>query len=190
MQPSPSAARRRMLRRIALGAAIPHDGRVPGEYPELDLRSEDLMSNVSTKELQDNLVAELKNWQKAEGTAANQMEKLGKATDHPIIKLVADVIHADSLRHAKVQQLVIDSIEKGTLSLSPDDLGKVWGLIDEHIKTEQHMVADVRKALDSMRGRKMVVQQYLLEYLLFDEEKHDLLLEKLEGIKGGMYPYG
>ncbi|MFW5738999.1 MAG: hypothetical protein ACOC1F_01390 [Myxococcota bacterium] len=148
------------------------------------------MSNVSTKELQNNLVAELKNWQKAEGTAANQMEKLGKATDHPLIKLVADVIHADSIRHAKVQQMVVDSIEKGAYRLTPDELADVWDIIDEHIKTEQHMVANVRKALDSMRGRKMVVQQYLLEYLLFDEEKHDLLLEKLEGIKSGMYPYG
>jgi bacterioferritin (cytochrome b1) len=146
--------------------------------------------NVSTKELQESLVAELKNWQKAEGTAANQMEKLGKATNHELIKLVADVIHADSLRHAKVQQMVVDSIEKGAHALSPDDLAKVWDIVEEHIKTEQHMVANVRKALDSMKGRKMVVQQYLLEYLLFDEEKHDLLLEKLEGIKKGMYPYG
>jgi len=148
------------------------------------------MSNVSTKELQQNLVAELKNWQKAEGVAANQMEKLGKATDHALLKMVAEVIHTDSLRHAKVQQLVIDSIEKGAHPLTPDDLAQVWDIIDEHIKTEQHMVANVRKALDSMKGRKMVVQQYLLEYLLFDEEKHDLLLEKLEGIKKGMYPYG
>lgn len=148
------------------------------------------MSNVSTKELQTNLVAELKNWQKTEGVAVNQMEKLGKATDHELIKMVADVIHADSLRHAKVQQMVIDSIEKGAHPLTPDDLAKVWDMIEEHIKTEQHMVANVRKALDSMKGRKMVVQQYLLEYLLFDEEKHDLLLEKLEGIKKGMYPYG
>jgi bacterioferritin (cytochrome b1) len=146
--------------------------------------------NVSTKELQETLVAELKNWQKTEGAAVNQMEKLSKATDHALIKLVADVIHSDSLRHAKVQQMIVDSIEKGAHPLTPDDLGKVWDLIEEHIKTEQHMVANVRKALDSMKGRKMVVQQYLLEYLLFDEEKHDLLLEKLEGIKKGMYPYG
>ncbi|MCU0690573.1 MAG: hypothetical protein MUF54_04160 [Polyangiaceae bacterium] len=148
------------------------------------------MSSKSTKEIQASLVHEMQRWQKAEFNAANTMEKLGKQTDHPIIKLVADVIHADSLRHAKVQQLIIDSIDTGSIALSPDDLAKVWHVIDEHIRTEQHMVRDVREALDSMRGRKMVVQQYLLEYLLFDEEKHDLLLEKLEGIKNGMYPYG
>lgn len=148
------------------------------------------MSNMSTKELQEKLIAEMKEWQKTEGAAANFMDNLGKKTDHPLLKLVAEIIHTDSLRHARVQQLVIDSLEKSSIALSTEDLVKVWDSVEEHIKTEQDMVKNVREALTMMRGRKMVVQQYLLEYLLFDEEKHDLLLEKLEGIKNGMYPYG
>ena len=36
----------------------------------------------------------------------------------------------------------------------------------------------------------MVLQRYLLDYLLKDEEKHEFLLENLEAIKSGMYPYG
>jgi len=36
----------------------------------------------------------------------------------------------------------------------------------------------------------MVIQEYLLNYLLMDEEKHDRMLETLEKIKSGMYPYG
>jgi hypothetical protein len=32
--------------------------------------------------------------------------------------------------------------------------------------------------------------KYLLEYLLTDERKHDKLLEEMEKIKKGMYPYG
>lgn len=148
------------------------------------------MSNMSTKELQEKLVTELKDWQKTEGTAAQFMDKLGKDTDHPVLKAVAEIIHADSLRHARIQQLVIDSLEKTSIALSPEDVSKVWATIEEHIATERSMVENVRGALTLMKGRKMVVQQYLLEYLLFDEEKHDLLLEKLEGVKRGMYPYG
>lgn len=148
------------------------------------------MSNMSTRELQDKLVTELRDWQKTEGAAAQFMDKLGKDTDHPVLKAVAEIIHSDSLRHAKIQQLVIDSLEKSSLALSPEDVSKVWSTIEEHIATERNMVANVRNALALMKGRKMVLQQYLLEYLLFDEEKHDLLLEKLEGVKRGMYPYG
>jgi hypothetical protein len=35
-----------------------------------------------------------------------------------------------------------------------------------------------------------MVQAYLLEYLLADEQKHNLILEKLVDIQRGMYPYG
>ncbi len=148
------------------------------------------MSNLSTKDLQTKLVSELKEWQKTEGAAAQFMDKLAHDTDHPVLKVVADIIHSDSLRHAKIQQLIIDSLEKSSISLSPQDVSQVWATIEEHIATERDMVKNVRDALELMKGRKMVVQQYLLEYLLFDEEKHDLLLEKLEGVKRGMYPYG
>lgn len=36
----------------------------------------------------------------------------------------------------------------------------------------------------------MVVQEYLLDYLLIDEEKHNKVLETQGIIKKGIYPYG
>ena len=52
------------------------------------------------------------------------------------------------------------------------------------------MVQNVREALEAIGKKNMVVQEYLLHYLLADEQKHDHLLESLEKIKKGMYPYG
>ena len=49
------------------------------------------------------------------------------------------------------------------------------------------MVQNVADALELVGKRKMVVQEYLLSYLLEDEKKHDHLLEALENIKKGMY---
>ncbi|TAN40127.1 MAG: hypothetical protein EPN22_17565 [Nitrospirae bacterium] len=155
-----------------------------------DKASEDNVANISTKELQENLVTELKTWQKTEASAVAFGDKLAQSTDNALIKMVAEIIGTDSARHAKIQQMVIDSLQRGTVTLSPDDLAKVWSSIEEHIRVERDMVKTVKAALTLMKGRKMVIQQYLLEYLMFDEEKHDLLLEKLEGIKSGMYPYG
>jgi hypothetical protein len=43
---------------------------------------------------------------------------------------------------------------------------------------------------EDVKGTGMVVQNYLLDYLQVDEEKHDFLLENLQKIKSGMYPYG
>ena len=48
-----------------------------------------------------------------------------------------------------------------------------------------------KSSLQAIEGKKgLVVQAYLLEYLLRDEEKHDAILEKLNDIKKGLYPYG
>ena len=42
----------------------------------------------------------------------------------------------------------------------------------------------------TLKGKNMIVQEYLLNYLLEDEKKHAAMLEALAGIKRGMYPYG
>ena len=46
-----------------------------------------------------------------------------------------------------------------------------------------------KAALEAIKGTKMAVQQYLLEYMLIDEEKHNKILDNLEAVKKGMYPY-
>ena len=50
---------------------------------------------------------------------------------------------------------------------------------------------ELREIIGGGSGRKgLIIQRYLLEYLLCDEEKHDALLDNLEAIKKDMYPYG
>jgi bacterioferritin (cytochrome b1) len=61
-------------------------------------------------------------------------------------------------------------------------------MIERHIELEQRMIDTVKKLLPSLKGKRMVVQEYLLNYLLEDETKHANLLRRLEGIKKGMLP--
>jgi hypothetical protein len=63
-------------------------------------------------------------------------------------------------------------------------------MIEKHIEIEKKTIDTAKTALEAIKDRKMVVQEYLLNYLLTDERKHDALLETLETIKKGMYPYG
>ena len=87
--------------------------------------------------------------------------------------------------------LEFESMDAKPVTLSPDDLGKVWDLIQEHIAIEKRTVEMANKALESVKGNKgMLVQSYLLNYLQTDETKHTRMLDDLEKIKGGMYPYG
>jgi len=74
--------------------------------------------------------------------------------------------------------------------LTPEELGDVWKMIEHHIEIEKKSVEIAEQALASLKGRSMVIQSYLLNYLLEDEKKHNNLLNNLESIKKGMHPYG
>lgn len=144
---------------------------------------------MKTKEIQEQLVASLKDWQKIEDASIEACAKISKQSDNPIVRVVMEIIMRDSVMHHRVQQMIIDSLEKQAISLTPEELGEVWGMIEEHIRLERKTIDYAKQALAAIKGTKMVVQQYLLEYMLQDEEKHNKVLDNLEAVKRGIYPY-
>ncbi|MFC1628707.1 hypothetical protein ACFL3H_06290 [Gemmatimonadota bacterium] len=144
---------------------------------------------MSTQELQEKLVSSMTRWQEIENAAINATGTIIEKTSHPLIRTVMEIIRADSQRHHQVQQMIIDSFETESIAITPEDLLEVWDLIEGHIEIERRTVEFATEALDAVKGTNMVVVQYLLEYLLTDENKHNALLDNLEGIKKSMYPY-
>jgi hypothetical protein len=144
---------------------------------------------VSNKELQQEIASAMKNWQQLENATVAVTAQVMEKTGNPIIRLIMEIIQGDSQMHYRVQKWISDSLE-GTVSLTPDELGAVWGIIERHIELEKKSVAMAEQALASLKGRSMVIQSYLLNYLLEDERKHTDLLTSLDAIKKKMYPYG
>jgi hypothetical protein len=145
---------------------------------------------MSTKELQERIVENMKQWQKIENASVAQMAAIMEKTDNPLISIVMEIIQRDSQMHHRVQQMVVDSLESQVVALNPDELADVWDKIEDHIQLEKETIRLMEDSMEALKGKKMVVQEYLLTYLKCDEEKHDLLLDALEKIKKGMYPYG
>jgi hypothetical protein len=145
---------------------------------------------MSTKEIQEQLVDNMKRWQRIENGAVASTGKVIEKTENPVIRLIMEIIQRDSQMHYRVQEMIADSLTTKALSMTPDELGAVWDLIETHIQIEKKTVELAEEALGALRGKKMVVQEYLLEYLLEDENKHNHILESLATIKKGMYPYG
>jgi hypothetical protein len=143
---------------------------------------------MDTKEKQDKLVGSMRKWQKIENAAVTQTAKIMEESEHPLIRLVAEVIQRDSNMHHRVQQAIIDSIEKENINVFYPDLEKVWGSIEKHILIEKKTIELAKLSIEALEGTKSPVQLYLLNYLLHDEEKHDKLLEDLALLKKGMYP--
>jgi hypothetical protein len=145
---------------------------------------------MTTKEIQQQVVANMRKWQKIENAAVAITGSIIEKTDNPIVRLVMEIIQRDSQMHYRVQELIADSLEAKSLSLTPDELGAVWDLVERHIETEKKTVEMAEQALAAIKGKKMVVQEYLINYLLMDENKHNAVLDQLATIKKGMYPYG
>ena len=143
----------------------------------------------STKEVQENLISNMESWRKIENASIASTGRVIEKTENPIVRLVMEIIQRDSQMHYRVQELIADSLQK-TVSLTPEELGDVWGLIEDHIKIEERVLKLAEESLEASKDSKgMVIQSYLLEYLLEDEKKHNLMLERLSGIRKGMYPY-
>jgi hypothetical protein len=146
---------------------------------------------ITTKEAQQTIIENMRKWQKIEDASVASTGQVISKTDNPIIRLVMEIIQRDSQIHYRVQELIADSLDKKAIAVNPEEIGKVWNLIEKHIALEKSTVTLAKSSLAAIEGKKgMLVQAYLIEYLLKDEEKHDAILEKLEAIKKGMYPYG
>jgi hypothetical protein len=138
------------------------------------------------KELNEKLVETLKKWQKVEDDSVKSTSEIITKTKNPVVRQVMEIIRQDSAMHKKVQQLIIDSFEKEALYLSPEELGDVWNLVEKHIELEKETI---RLAEESRKNSKSFFVRYLLGYLMTDEQKHNEILEQMEDIKSGIYPY-
>jgi len=132
------------------------------------------------------LVALLKHWQELEVATIAQTTTIMEKTQNPLIRLVMEIIRQDSAMHKRVQQVILDSLEKQAFSLTPEELADIWDLIEKHAEMEKETIVLAEKARKNCR---LFAQRHLLTYLIEDEQKHDRLLSQLEDFKRGLYPY-
>ncbi len=145
---------------------------------------------MSTKEIQEKIIDNMKRWQKIENASVSSTGNIMEKTDNKIVRMVMEIIQHDSQMHYRVQELIASSLESETVTVTPEELAEIWSQVEKHIELEKKTVEFANEALESLKGKKMVVQEYLLQYLLTDENKHNKILSDLETIKKGMYPYG
>lgn len=132
------------------------------------------------------LAAILKTWQGLENGAIMHTTEIIAKTQNPLIRLVMEIIRHDSEMHYRVQQVLLDSIQKQAITLTPEELGEIWDSVEKHAEVEKQTIELAEKARDKCR---LFVQRHLLSYLIEDEKKHDRLLSQLEDFKRNIYPY-
>jgi hypothetical protein len=144
---------------------------------------------MKTKDLQKAIAAKMKDWQKTENRAVSITGQMIDKTENPMLRLVMEIIQRDSQMHHRIQQFLIDGIESRAYSLSPDELNLISSLVGKHKKVEDDMLCSVESLLSELKGKKMMVEEYFLNFLVADETKHCKMLAALDTFKRGLYPY-
>ncbi len=145
---------------------------------------------MSTKEVQEAIFNNMEAWKKIENASVVSTGQIIEKTDNPVIRLIMEIIQHDSQMHYRVQEFIQRSLKEKAVSITPEELDKVWKLVENHIKIEEKTIKMAKASLDALKKRKMVVCEYLINYLMKDEKKHNDLLAEMSIIKKGMYPYG
>ena len=126
----------------------------------------------------------LRRWQKAENAAVGLSAKVIEGAANPLIRLVAEIVQGDSLLHHRVQQMLIDDIERKTISEPGDEeFEKVWVDLTDAIQIEDKFIDWGEKALDSLKASGNRLQVFLLTYLLEAERQHKSMLEGLKKLR-------
>ena len=141
-----------------------------------------------TKEVQKEIVSNMRKWQRIEDASVSSTSQIIEKSANPLVRVVMEIIQRDSQMHYRVQEFIADSIERKAVSLTPDELVQVWDMIEKHIDIEKKSVELAEQAVAALKGQQgMIVQEYLIDYLLADEKKHNELLSHLDNIKKGIY---
>ena len=145
------------------------------------------MAKEKGQDRTERLLKTLRDWQGIERNAIQTCTKIMEKTDNLLIRQFMEIIRNDSVQHHRVQQFIIDSLTKQPIKLSHEELAQIWDEIEAHDKVERKTIEMAKECRDECQ---FFVQRSLLEYLIADEEKHDLILGELDKFKKDMARLG
>ena len=128
-------------------------------------------------------------WKLLEKRSAESIEKVKAKCANPLICLMMDIIENDARIHERLQELIISSFQREPITLGLDEVGEVIELIREHTRIKGEMIQKTESMLVQLKDKSLRIQEFLLKTIIADEKKHKEMLEGVEKIRQGLYPY-
>jgi hypothetical protein len=139
---------------------------------------------MSTREMQLRLIENLREWQKIETAQIGLIGGVLEDSSNPVVSVIMEIIQRDSQMHHRVQQLLIDSLESRVVSLETEDVELIRDKLATHLAMEEETVRLAEQSLTALSGQELRLQEYLMDFLRRDEEKHRDMLKGLEEALG------
>lgn len=116
-------------------------------------------------------------WQDTEtGNILYVKEELPK-TKNPLTKTMLKVIKLEAEKNSLIQQMIVESIRKEAVHLSPEELGTLSGHLNRYIEAEEKVLSHAEAVL---KKNETLVPLSLLTYLVSDLNQQNCLLRQFD----------
>ncbi len=126
------------------------------------------------------LIKAMESWMESEEVTIEDARTMKKETDNPFVKMTMEMLIHDAEKHKIIQQMVIDSLTKESVHLTPEELAPLEKVLNRHILEESENLTKAIGAIDKTEPR---IIRYLLSYLSADEAGHRELVARLNELK-------
>lgn len=128
----------------------------------------------------EDLIKAMEVWMDSEEQTIKDAKYMKKEADSPLVKMTMEMLIHDAEKHKIVQQMVIDSLTKEAVHLTPDEFAPLKEVLSRHIVEESESLMRVMATLDKREPR---ITRYLLSYLGADGAGHREVVGKLNELK-------
>jgi len=123
----------------------------------------------------------ISDWEVIEENMADYVETEKAKTKHPVIRAMLEIIGLEAQKYCRLQQMVVESVKKEALHLSPEELQA----LSAHINKRLEMEGKVQSLAEAAAEKSEVFYtRYLLQYLISSVKKENGLLRQFDdGLK-------
>lgn len=122
----------------------------------------------------------IEDWQALEDDTIRFSDDMLKKSKNPLVRMTMEMIKSDSRKHKAMQQMLIDSITKEAVHLSPEELVTISDSLNKHIAAEQK---SLELADEALKHSELFITRFILQMLIADETKHHKVLGDLNELK-------
>jgi len=126
------------------------------------------------------LIKAMEAWMDSEDQTIKDAEYMKNEADSPFVKMTMEMLIHDAEKHKIIQQMVIDSLTKEAIHLSPNEFAPLKEVLNTQIVEERESLMRVMATLDKKEPR---ITRYLLSYLGADEAGRRELVGRLNELK-------
>ncbi len=124
-----------------------------------------------------NIMDIMADWQRVEEDTVEFANREMPQARNTLTKTMLQVIELEAQKHRLLQQMIIDSMKKEAVNLSPDELGILSGYINKYLDSEGKKLCE---AEGSVAQSRPFVTSFLLSLLTEDLKTQSCILKQFE----------